>query len=292
MRKLSFVALLLGLAVCPNVRAQIRPIQLGKALVRTANPGALSMPGMPGMPGMPTVTFPNTYNSVVSSYSYDPNAGQGGQGTIYISWNFTGTTQPSPMQSQNTQHTPQVRVNVLYNGVVKSSHYVAGLGVSPTAQMNQTLTLGFDIGTDACDLTLFMDGTCEFAEQNDQVYCNIAGAFVFLIKKFQFEYATAETQTIQNVWPFKQEPWCVPPSDPPDWYLHNGAVFGTTGFRVASAWLVRSQILGLSFKYEKWYQLQEFGLPMDVDPGPKVVCTQNDQGCVWGATSCTGQPTK
>lgn len=282
MKRLFAVAVLAGLAA-----SQAGAQSLKINLIRVANPGALSMPGMPGMPS----TFPNTYTNT-TSFSFDPN--HGSEGTLYVNWNFTGTTGSSPMLYNTTaKHYPTINVEVINNGTGKSVHYAQGGQVAPSAQMNQTLTIAFDIGADQCTLDLFIDGTCLLYEEQDGVTCTVAGAFVFLIRKFQFEYAHSRTQNIGTAYPFPQETWCDPPSDPPDWWLRNALVQPPTGFLDSAAELVRSQFIGLAFTGQPWFQLQPFGFPQDVPAGsPKVICTQNDKGCVWGATSCTGQPTK
>ena len=136
MRTRIAVAILGLFAVCPQVRAQKNLILLPLdklPLIRVANPGALSMPGM----AMPT-TFPNNYASTITA-TYDPSVGS--QGTIYLSYNFTGTTSSgnTAMCNSGAQHIAKIGIQVVNAGVNKSFHYAQGTGVPPCVELNQTL---------------------------------------------------------------------------------------------------------------------------------------------------------
>lgn len=272
-----------ALFVCPQVWAQ-SPKLPAKALVRVANPGALMMPGM----AMPT-TFPNTYASDVTM-SFNPNAGS--NGTIQANWQFTGTTQTSPMCGSSARHYGKVGV-WLYNTAhnTRSWHYVDGASspVAPCVQMNQTLSLWLDIGTDLCTFDLFMDGTCYLYEQDDEVYCTVAGDFAFLLKKFEMEGATTVDQVVGIYAPWLLTEYCAPSSSPADWRGPVGADSFGSGYWVSTGWMQRSQLISLSFYGVPWRLISKIGPSGQWAPGPKPICTNYDHGCDFVSQTCTAK---
>lgn len=279
--KKKVLAIPILLLAASSARAQ-EPSNIVKSLFRVVSPGALSMPGM----AMPSI-FPNTYDSTITT-SFDQNAGS--QGTLYLNYTFTGTTESSPMCNYPAKHYPRISLVVFNNGTLKSTHYAAGYQINPCAEMNQTLTVALDLGLDNCDIAMLVDGECTMSEQEDGVFCTYMVAdFATIFKKFQYESATSETQTVRAGLPFPQAPWCGDTSDPPDFFIKTSAT-NPTGYFVATATLIRWQRFGSTFKGVPWGKLIPIGLATAVQAGPKPVCTQYDKGCRWGAMFCTGSP--
>lgn len=267
--------MLLGFVACTSVMAKPHPVNLGKSLIRAANPGALSMPGMPGMP----TTFPNNYNSVISSMSYDPNVGSAG--TLYATWNFTGTTLPNPMCSSGAHHFPALQVIVRKSGVNKSVHDVSGSYVAPCVQMNQNLTIAFDLGSDQCQLSLFIDGTCALYEQEDSVTCTIAGEFVFLLKNTQFEYAALQLLGTYPNPPAPGQNLTVNCLNVPDWQEHVPTWTYAPNFGhdfYADSVQYRTAPVFQSFKGQSWHYITQYGPIIDAPAPGSQPCDNYDLG--------------
>lgn len=264
-----------------SVRAQSPKIP-AKSLIRVAHPGALSMLGM----AMPT-TFPNTYAST-PTMSLNPNVGS--KGTLTISYQFTGTTQSSPMCNQGAQHHPKVTVQILKNGATMSQSTASGYNVAPCVQMNQTIAVSFDLGSDQCSLSMLVDGTCTLAEQDDDVLCSVSGQFAFFIKQWELEGATTVSQVVDGSGPYFLEPYCAPSSDPPDWFGPFASDDYGTGYWVATELMQRWQLRGLSFYGVKWTPVLPVGPAGEWTAGSsRPICTMADHGCSFVDQTCTAK---
>ena len=166
-------------------------------------------------------TFPNTY-AVSKTMSYDPTIGSAG--TLTINYQFTGTTSPGPMCNTPATHTPKVTTTLSVKGsngqyTETAQQFRQGTGVAPCVQMNQTLSMSFDLGSDQCTMDDLLVGSCLLSEEQD-VYCSVAAGFYVYITQSDTEVAITYSQNTHHPAPpngVYVVDWATPESTPCDY---------------------------------------------------------------------------